>query len=73
MEMSLNVVRAIYFSCEIIIFLGLFFFKAARMCVHGIGSVYDWCTLVIKKQVSVREGIIIKYTVAPFESLAAAD
>lgn len=43
------------------------------MCVHGIGSVYDWCTLVIKKQVSVREGIIIKYTVAPFESLAAAD
>lgn len=66
MEMSLNVVRAIYFSCEIIIFLGLFFFKAARMC----GA---WCTLVIKKQVSVREGIIIKYTVAPFESLAAAD
>lgn len=71
MEMSLNVVRAIYFSCEIIIFLGLFFFKAARMCVHGRYKI--WCTLVIKKQVSVREGIIIKYTVAPFESLAAAD
>lgn len=39
MEMSLNVVRAIYFSCEINIFLVFFFLRQhACVCMVGIKS-----------------------------------
>lgn len=38
MEMSLNVVRAIYFSCEINIFLVFFLRQHACVCMVGIKS-----------------------------------